>query len=231
MKGGIEGNPPPPGSFWIARPVGCEEIRSESWTRTEFERRCASGKRCGERDFRQSHWRQEDPGRGRRGESRRQGAERRGRREGCSQGRGKALNGRGSAHRRAPHLALQERPDCRHRLQRREFIRGRKLRAVACTFTMHRKPSGSPAVARNWCHVQAGIVTRSNCFTASHFVANHALAMPAQDHHRMGMLVPLQRRVAAGIHLEIAQFAGQRVVVEQDLAGDVLERRAAPSCL
>ena len=43
----------------------------------------------------------------------------------------------------------------------------------------------------------------------------------------MGVLVPFQRRIAAGIHLEIAQFAGQGVVVEQHLAGDVLERRAA----
>ena len=33
-------------------------------------------------------------------------------------------------------------------------------------FTMQRKPSGSPSVARNWCQVQDGMVTRSNGFTA-----------------------------------------------------------------
>ena len=96
-----------------------------------------------------------------------------------------------------------------------------------CWLTMHRKPSGSPCVARNWCQVQDGIVTRSNGFTVTTVVAQQAVAVAAQDHHRMGMLVPLQRRIAAGVHFEIAQFAAHVGFLEQHLARDVLERRAA----
>ena len=59
------------------------------------------------------------------------------------------------------------------------------------------------------------------------FVTHQAFATAAQDHHGVRVFVTFQCRISAGIHFEIAQFAGQRVLVEQHLAGDVLERRAA----
>ncbi len=43
----------------------------------------------------------------------------------------------------------------------------------------------------------------------------------------MDMLVPLEGRVAAGLHLEIAELAGLVRVLEQDLARDRLEGGAA----
>ena len=53
------------------------------------------------------------------------------------------------------------------------------------------------------------------------------MPVAAQDHHRVGMLVPFQRRIAAGVHFEIAQLAAHAGFLEQHLARDVLERRAA----
>ena len=68
---------------------------------------------------------------------------------------------------------------------------------------------------------------RSNGLTGRTSSPTQAVAVAAQDHDRVRMLMPLQRRIAAWLHLEIAHFAGQAAFVEQHLAGDVLERCAA----
>ena len=61
----------------------------------------------------------------------------------------------------------------------------------------------------------------------AHLIAEQAVAVPPQDHHRVHVLVPLQRRIAAGCHFEIAQLTAEIGFREQHLARDRLERRAA----
>ena len=55
---------------------------------------------------------------------------------------------------------------------------------------------------------------------------DEAMAAPAQDQHRMHVLMPLERREAAGRDLEIAQLGGERGIGEQHLPGDRTEQRA-----
>ena len=62
---------------------------------------------------------------------------------------------------------------------------------------------------------------------AAHAGANHAFAGAAQDHHGMGVFVAFEGGITVGVHFEIPQLAGQRIVMKQGLAGDVLERRLA----
>src|SRR5262249_47245340 len=60
----------------------------------------------------------------------------------------------------------------------------------------------------------------------SHFVADEAMAAPAQDQHRVHVLVPFQAGETAGRHLEIAQLALELRIAEQHLPRDRLEQGA-----
>ena len=95
--------------------------------------------------------------------------------------------------------------------------------------TMQRNPSGSPLVARNWCQVIAGIGDEIAGLERPHLAADQAMAAPAQDQHRVHVLVPLQRGEAARRHLEIAQLPVELRVGEQHLAGDRLEQARSSS--
>ena len=59
-----------------------------------------------------------------------------------------------------------------------------------------------------------------------HLAADQAVAAPAQDQHRVHVLVPLQRGEAARRHLEIAQLPVHLRIGEQHLPRDRLEQRA-----
>src|SRR5262249_44882514 len=55
-------------------------------------------------------------------------------------------------------------------------------------------------------------------------VANEALPAPANDHDRVDVIVPLQRRVPARLDLEVAQLGGElRPTLEKHLPRDRLE--------
>ena len=92
---------------------------------------------------------------------------------------------------------------------------------------MHRKPSGvsdcrDELVPGHRRHVYE--VVRREVVDR---VADEDAAVAALDHHRVRVLVTLERRVSAGPDLEVAQLAGERGQVEQHLPGHVPERHAA----
>ena len=123
--------------------------------------------------------------------------------------------------------AGQERSDRRVRLERRQFLLGRQLRPVAHGVHHAEEAERLAVGGAELVPGQDGIVTRSNGFTCAHVLADQALAVAAQDHHRVHVFVALERRIAAGRHLEIAQFAAEFRLGEQHLARDRLERRRA----
>src|SRR5579884_4022607 len=60
-----------------------------------------------------------------------------------------------------------------------------------------------------------------------HGLPHEAASAPAQNHDSMDMLMAFERGMPAFFDLEIAKLAAKTRILEQDLPGDVSERRAA----
>src|SRR5512138_302713 len=60
-----------------------------------------------------------------------------------------------------------------------------------------------------------------------HTVADERGALAAQDHHRVYVLVPLERRIARRRDLEVTELAAEIGAAKQRLARHVAKRRAA----
>src|SRR5258705_11468024 len=58
------------------------------------------------------------------------------------------------------------------------------------------------------------------------FATDKAFTAPAKDHHRVNMLMAFQRRMTAGLHLEVAEFAFKLRLLKENLPCDGFERCA-----
>ena len=123
--------------------------------------------------------------------------------------------------------SADERRDRRIAAQRLEIVRRGKLRAIACGVHHAQKAERRVLARAELVPRQRRDVHEVVLAHVVHAVSNQHPPRPALDHHRVGMLVPLQGGVSARLHLEVAELAGERRVLEQHLARDVAERRGA----